>query len=792
MTRTLYRRLAGMMQGGGTILWVSLLLPLLLSACTISMEEYLVTEEKKGVDEPYTEVTPYGEVTYQYRKNVTPLNGRPLEYMAMMNDSVIWFMDNLPSKWMPKEGGYIAANCSRTIPTGIHAKVRSVTRENGMIRVEFQPAPQEEVFEYLTADIDFGYDVPNVNDLDSVEAQTRGWMVTDSVIIDMSLFDRMENPMTRADNPADHKKDTTIKWSYTKDWKYIGVNLEYNNTQHRRFHLKDNGKGYREEWTDTNEEITLAFDVEAGPSKSRGYKNYKNPKDVEDVVNKILAAPEFATMKSKTFKMATRNICIPIPGSIFCVLINFDASAGWELRGVVHAKYHHLTPTIRRGYILDGDTKTPVEREFASDTEFDKNEKIICSWKQGLHHYGFSELYFGGSFDAWGRVRGGVGFIVGNPVAGAGVVVGLEGKAGFKASVKTEYLGDGNDKYTIYDQEQAMMEPYIQLNAYVDGVLNVLGHDVDLGGTTFSLAKTDWAMNPNAVVNPRLCDKSYKGISYKDENTGVTSHGVELDVNIGFKKLQTFFTYAESKAQWQWPCVRVYADNLKSGKYAQVGIPGREVEAGETYNFVINTIEKGLPDTEEYHIVPCIEDGYRNIVTEFRNNVMVLAKADPKIIDTKIYQWYGEPLSEEDFNELVKKNPMLKFYKHTDFVEYAFTTVVRIKNASTITKWGLNFKVYDEGNKNKVFINKDVQVLEGRGETKTGKYSVISSFIMNKVPKNYDEYPTIVAQPYFETSLDGGFEKKQGSISKPCVLYYPYEREGGAYTTGTTEYVDIN
>jgi hypothetical protein len=152
-----------MMQGGGTILWVSLLLPLLLSACTLSMEEYLVTEEKKGVDEPYTEVTPYGEVTYQYRKNVLPLNGRPLEYMAMMNDSVIWFMDNLPSKWMPKEGNYIAANCSRTIPTGIHAKVRSVTRENGMIRVEFQPAPQEEVFEYLTADIDLGYDVPNVN-----------------------------------------------------------------------------------------------------------------------------------------------------------------------------------------------------------------------------------------------------------------------------------------------------------------------------------------------------------------------------------------------------------------------------------------------------------------------------------------------------------------------------------------------------------------------------------------------------------------------------------------------------
>ena len=129
MTRTLYKRLVSMMQGRGTILWVSLLLTLLLSACTLSMEEYLVTEEKKGIEEPYTEVTPFGEFTYQYRKNVTSLNGKPQEYIAMMNDSVIWFMDNLPSKWIPKEGYYIAANCSRIMPTGVSGRVVSVTRE---------------------------------------------------------------------------------------------------------------------------------------------------------------------------------------------------------------------------------------------------------------------------------------------------------------------------------------------------------------------------------------------------------------------------------------------------------------------------------------------------------------------------------------------------------------------------------------------------------------------------------------------------------------------------------------
>ena len=766
---------------------------ILLSACTLSMEEYIVKEEMKGVDEPHTEVTPFGEFTYQYRKNVLPLNGQPQEYIAMMNDSVIWFMDNIPTKWIPKEGQYIAANCSRTIPTGVHAKVRYVTKENGMIKVEFEPATQNEIFEHLTANIDFDYDVPNVNaEEDSAEIATRGIMVNDSLFIDMSLFDVMENPYTR----ADEKRDTTIKWSYTRDWDNFGVNATYSNTQRRRFHLYDNGKGYREEWTDTNEEITLAFDVEAGASKSKGYENCKTPNDVANMVNRIeevLALPNFATMKDRSFKMKTRNICIPVPSTVFCVLINFDASAGWEIRGVVHAKYHHLTPTLRRGYIIDGKEKTPIEKEFASDLAFKENATMLWTKKQGLHHFGFSELYLGGSFDLWGRVRAGVGFIIGNPAAGAGLVVGLEGKVGCMGSVTTQYIYDEMEEYTIYDKEQYKIEPYIQLNAYINGIVNVMGSDIDMGGTTFNLLKTDWAMNPNAVVDPDLCSKSYKkGASYVDEITGEETYGIEIDANIGFKKLQTFFIYAEATAKWQWPCLRVYAENLQSKHFETVFYETvRTVETGKPYNFVFNTAELGLPDVDEYHIVPCIYDGYKRIVTEYRNNTMVLSKADPQIKETKVYPWYGRPLSKEEFDEYVKKNPMLRFFKHTDFVKYAFTSTVRVKNAANLTKWGLNFKVYDEGNTNKLFLDKDVDVVVGRGKTKSGRYSVVSSFIINHIPKNDSETPSIIVHPYFEYLENGREVRKDGAISKPYPLYYPYEREGGVYKVGTTEYVDI-
>ena len=165
---------------------------LLLSACTLSMEEYVVSEDQQGIEEPHTVVTPYGEATYKYRANVLPLNGEPQEYIATMNDSVIWFTDNIPDKWIPVEGQYIAANCSRTIPLGLCAKVVSVIRQAGMIRVEHDPAEQDEVFEELAMKLDFGYVVPNLGTPgDTTRAVTRsGFFKNDSVFVDMSLWDR--------------------------------------------------------------------------------------------------------------------------------------------------------------------------------------------------------------------------------------------------------------------------------------------------------------------------------------------------------------------------------------------------------------------------------------------------------------------------------------------------------------------------------------------------------------------------------------------------------------------------
>ena len=201
---------------------------ILFGACTLSMDEYVVSEEEKGVHEAYTMSNELGEVTYKYRENVTPLNGKPQEYIVSMNDSVIWFMDNLPSQWVPKAGKYIAANCSEIIPIGLCAKATNVTRENGMIKVSYVPATEHEVFEHLEMRIDFDYIMPNLNGPEDTLATRacgrRGYWKNDSVFVDFSVADRMLNGGTRADSEEWTSESSVYQFFKSLDFKF-GKNI---------------------------------------------------------------------------------------------------------------------------------------------------------------------------------------------------------------------------------------------------------------------------------------------------------------------------------------------------------------------------------------------------------------------------------------------------------------------------------------------------------------------------------------------------------------------------------------
>ena len=405
---------------------------MMMSSCMLDMDEFILTEDQKGKDEPYTERSPYGEVTYQYHDNVTSLNGEPQDYIAMTNDSVIWFMDNLPEKWIPKEGNYIAAHCSQTFPLGLCAKVLYVSRGGGMIRVEHEPAEKEEVFKTLEMRLDFEYIMPGVSDFmpDSIEPEARntrptikrpGFWKNDSVFVDMSFYE----PNSRSD--GGETDVTTFKFSKAIDIpkadQQIYVDITYKSTEYVIVHqFEDLVRYYKEEWNDTYTERDINILVGYGNNPDGATRNLASfPQDVKAIRGYKKAIEQVKDVMKDNKSVKAINPVVSIPSFPFGVMFRFDVSVGYTIMGYGKIDYKYRSETHRTGYIVDAGH----EREI---------DKIVNT--PGKEPYSkWTNLNFGGSLDLWLRARIGVGILVGNSSLAVGGVVGIEGKVDRKSVV---------------------------------------------------------------------------------------------------------------------------------------------------------------------------------------------------------------------------------------------------------------------------------------------------------------------------------------------------------------------
>ena len=162
---------------------------------------------------------------------------------------------------------------------------------------------------------------------------------------------------------------------------------------------------------------------------------------------------------------------------------------------------------------------------------------------------------------------------------------------------------------------------------------------------------------------------------------------------------------------------------------------------------------------------------------------MIVTPGTPIISQPKCYQWFGRELSVEDWEYYLEEygEEYFKGKKREDFTEYAFTTVVELKNATRIKEWGMNFRL--ENPKGKVLLDKEYSI-PFDGLCRAGKYTIITTFISEYRPKAPDsgiDALSVSARPYCK--YDG--EKKLFARSKYINFYYPYERKGGPYTVGT-------
>ena len=540
-----------------------LLSALLLSSCELSMEEYVVTEEDKGKEEPYTEVSEYGEVTYQYHDDVTALNGEPQNYIAMMNDSVIWFMDNLPDKWVPKEGHYIAANCSKTIPLGICSKVRSVTRDAGMIRVEHEPTDEENVFKILKMRLDFNYIVPGVSDFveDSTEESRStpsinrpGFWKNDSVFVDMSLYE----PGARADGV--HEDKTRFQFNKSFDLpnkKVIYVDLTYESTEVVKVHEdKDLEKEHKEQWNDTYTERYVKMLIGYGNNPEEATKSLTSfPKNVGDIRGMMTSLKAVKDLMRITKSVKSINPVLSIPSFPAGVMFRVDVSVGYTILGYGVAEMKYRSETLRNGYTTNYGYTYEIDNELVNNPEKPP-------------FFDFTNIQFGGSADFWLRGRVGVGILVGSELGGVGGVVGIEGKVGFKASLETESLND----YTIIDRQNFNAGFYGIYSGFAEGLMKLGPLAVSLGDLNFNATEKSKMINMKAEINDKKTKSKLtaKEVEYvlEDENgnplidpwTGTTLTGTrnELSINtsLNFSKLETFYIFAEHyKFDSVRPCV---------------------------------------------------------------------------------------------------------------------------------------------------------------------------------------------------------------------------------------------
>lgn len=214
---------------------LAILSSIILVGCTLTMDEWVETEETKGYDDVETVENDFYKFSYQYKENTRSLTTDIQKYIAQVEaDSIIWFTDNIPQGWLPQVGGGVVANCCQNFPMGLLAKVETIDHLSGMYRVQTTSAKIEELYDEFDLDLNTDIYTAPVEDVEEESgeegseakaagspmqerieyAATRSGEGCQVVIRDWTMFHDMERgtrskPSTRADDIWDQNVNET-------------------------------------------------------------------------------------------------------------------------------------------------------------------------------------------------------------------------------------------------------------------------------------------------------------------------------------------------------------------------------------------------------------------------------------------------------------------------------------------------------------------------------------------------------------------------------------------------------
>lgn len=200
------------------------LLSLVFTACTLSMEDWVPTEEEEGYDEPVTVSDQFMTMSYKYKPTTRSLTASIMQYVQLIeDDTVLYFSNSLPRKWLPVVGGCVVCNCCDEYPTGLMGKVLSVEDMGGLTKVTTTYTTLNEVFDEFDYEFDSYLIYKEVDQNDSASTRAaaavkqrhrakiprRGKVAGEGTDIDWSMYDLSMSGGSKAkiSSRAPRKKD---------------------------------------------------------------------------------------------------------------------------------------------------------------------------------------------------------------------------------------------------------------------------------------------------------------------------------------------------------------------------------------------------------------------------------------------------------------------------------------------------------------------------------------------------------------------------------------------------------
>lgn len=773
-----------------------------LGSCTLSMEDWAVPEEQKGFEEAETVENEFGSVTYQFKDGVRSITENIQEYIVEVeDDSIIYFMDNTPSEWLPRVGDKVSAMCTPVIPFGLNHKVIDVRNVGGMYKVTCTSVSRDDIFEQLDIDLDYEVATPDVPMYDSLYLDSLGIKGEDLVIEDLSLLEDYygTEAMAKANKPrraykknaiwkktraalgieneilatrGEKASDSVMHWrlpAFTYNQKSTGLKfslsgeLEKHSVQRVQY-IEKKEEDYKKQVTwDTSYDIwKISASVSKGPKLFKAHED----QTLHDLKELKQALKNLAPSKpNKTTRVAGGKILWPIPGMpAISLTISIEGNISLEGAICMDGTIKHYHPKTESSY------------------EYKNGEKIYhptTTLREGWVTPDEYRAY--GALTLSAQARAAVGIEITGTGIGGDIGVGITAKLTAKSPVlDAQQLIDNETSTLVTDNPYITLESFFFLDASIyfsPGGLNIFKASETL------IKKT--LFKETLYPLPKV-DKNNTSFSYKIEENDAGTTQNRYTVWVEFSRLWMLGLPSERC----YPRLKLYYGDYGNDKDGQSSYVLKEseylnnernVQTETPYKF---SCYEDFGKYDKIICVPCIYDAEHHHYYEFRESALTFGTAKPAFayvkqksrVSLSVNKYFEkEGLDEEDVQQdflkeygLDKLPAWMKNLNNWYFHEFAIA--LDIKNMGMVDHWGTKVRIatYNAYNDGEKLIETDVKVKKRSTFLKAGKKTLVYSFITN-----WSKGHQITITPYTVDQLGNKtyYEKSFGPYSIPEDTY---------------------